>query len=151
MPRGVPLTPPELADALAVFLRTGSFTQAAAAIGKDASGVARALRRHPSDPERSRVYARELESVMGEAARLQRVALRMLRPMLADKDAKVAQGAVAQVNDTSRAAGTARTALAKLTGEHAADAVAVTLTSETPAVIALRKKVMDAIASKRPL
>ena len=125
MPRGVPLTPPELGLALDVYLRTGSFTQAAAAIGKDASGVARALRRHPSGPERSRVYARELDSVMAEAARLQRVALARLRPMLSDADAKVAQGAVAQVNDTSRAAGTARTALAKLTGEHAAEKVAV--------------------------
>ena len=125
MPRGVPLTPPELGLALDTYLRTGSFTAAAAAIGKDASGVARALRRHPSDPERSRVYARELDSVMSEAARLQRVALRMMRPMLASDDAKVAQGAVAQINDTSRASGTARTALAKLTGEHAAEKVAV--------------------------
>ena len=125
MPRGVPLTPPELGLALDTYLRTGSFAQAAAAIGKDASGVARALRRHPSDPERSRVYARELDSVMAEAARLQRVALRVLRPMLASDDAKTAQGAVAQINDTSRASGTARTALAKLTGEHAAEKVAV--------------------------
>jgi hypothetical protein len=148
---GPPITPTELATALDVYLRTGSFAQAAAAIGRNAGATACALRRNHSDVDRRRVYARELESVMGEAARLQRVALRMLRPMLSDVDAKVAQGAVAQVNDTSRAAGTARTALAKLTGEHAADAVAVTLTSETPAVIALRKKVMDAIASKRPL
>jgi len=122
---GPPITPTELATALDVYLRTGSFTQAAAAIGRTTSGVSRALRRHPSKSDRATVYARELESVMGEAARLQRVALRMLRPMLADKDAKVAQGAVAQINDTSRASGTARTALAKLTGEHAAEKVAV--------------------------
>ena len=148
---GPPITPAELAVALDVYLRTGSFTRAAEAIGRTTSGVSRALRRNHSDVDRRKVYARELESVMGEAARLQRVALRMLRPMLSDADARVAQGAVAQVNDTSRAAGTARTALAKLTGEHAAEAVAVTLTSETPAVIALKKKVMNAIASKQPL
>ena len=122
---GPPITPTELAVALDVYLRTGSFTQAAAAIGRTTSGVSRALRRHPSKSDRSTVYARELDSVMSEAARLQRVALRMMRPMLASDDAKVAQGAVAQINDTSRASGTARTALAKLTGEHAAEKVAV--------------------------
>ena len=148
---GPPITPDDLATALEVYLRTGSFTQAAAAIGRNAGATAAALRRNHCDVDRRRVYARELDSVMGEAARLQRVALRMMRPMLASDDAKVAQGAVAQINDTSRASGTARTALAKLTGEHAAEAVAVTLTSETPAVIALKKKVMNAIASKQPL
>ena len=122
---GPPITPTELAAALDVYLRTGSFTRAAEAIGRTTSGVARALRRHPTKSDRATVYARELDSVMSEAARLQRVALRMLRPMLASDDAKVAQGAVAQVNDTSRASGTARTALAKLTGEHAAEKVAV--------------------------
>jgi hypothetical protein len=125
MPRGVPLTPLELGLALDTYLRTGSFARAAAAIGKDASATARALRRHPSKPDRASVYARELDSVMGEAARLQRVALSRMRSMLASDDAKVAQGAAAQINDTSRAAGTARTALAKLTGEHAAERVAV--------------------------
>lgn len=122
---GPPITPTELATALDVYLRTASFTQAAAAIGRTTSGVSRALRRHPSKSDRATVYARELEVVMSGAVRLQLIALRVLRQMLADKDAKVAQGAVAQVNDTSRAAGTARTALAKLTGEHAAEKVAV--------------------------
>ena len=122
---GPPITPDDLATALEVYLRTGSFTQAAAAIGRNAGATAAALRRNHCDVDRRRVYARELESVMSEAARLQRVALRMLRPMLASDDAKTAQGAVAQINDTSRASGTARTALAKLTGEHAAEKVAV--------------------------
>ena len=122
---GPPITPTELATALDVYLRSGSFSQAAAAIGRNAGATASALRRNHSDVDRRRVYARELESVMGEAARLQRVALARLRPMLLDADAKVAQGAVAQINDTSRASGTARTALAKLTGEHAAEKVAI--------------------------
>lgn len=122
---GPPITPAELAVALDVYLRTGSFTRAAEAIGRNIGATAAALRRNHSDVDRRKVYARELESVMSESARLQRVALRMLRPMLADKDARVAQGAVAQVNDTSRASGTARTALAKLTGEHAAEKVEV--------------------------
>ena len=122
---GPPITPTELAVALDVYLRTGSFTRAAEAIGRTTSGVSRALRRHPSKLDRATVYARELEAVMSGAVRLQLIALGVLRQMLAYKDAKVAQGAVAQVNDTSRAAGTARTALAKLTGEHAAEKVAV--------------------------
>lgn len=122
---GPPITPAELAVALDVYLRTGSFTRAAEAIGRNIGATAAALRRNHCDVDRRKVYARELESVMSESARLQRVALRMLRPMLADKDARVAQGAVAQVNDTSRASGTARTALAKLTGEHAAEKVEV--------------------------
>lgn len=122
---GPPITPADLAVALDVYLRTGSFTRAAEAIGRNIGATAAALRRNHSDVDRRKVYARELESVMGEAARLQRVALRMLRPMLSDADARVAQGAVAQVNDTSRASGTARTALAKLTGEHAAEKVEV--------------------------
>jgi len=122
---GPPITPTELATALDVYLRTASFTQAAAAIGRTTSGVSRALRRHPSKSDRATVYARELEVVMSGAVRLQLIALRVLRQMLASDDAKVAQGAVAQINDTSRASGTARTALAKLTGEHAAEKVAV--------------------------
>ena len=122
---GPPITPADLAVALDVYLRTGSFTRAAEAIGRTTSGVSRALRRHPSKSDRATVYARELEAVMSGAVRLQLISLRVLRQMMADKDAKVAQGAVAQVNDTSRAAGTARTALAKLTGEHAAEKVEV--------------------------
>lgn len=124
------ITPDELARALEVYLATASYTQAAKAIGRDRTGVMRALKRASDGHVRSQVYARALDAVMAEAAGIQRKALKVLRKDLDASDPKVAHSASAQVNDAIRAASTARTALAKMTGEHAAERLEVSTMSE---------------------
>ena len=55
--------------------------------------------------------------------------MKVLRADLKAPDPKVAHSAAAMLNDTMRAASTARTALAKLTGEHAPDKVDASITA----------------------
>lgn len=115
------ITPDELKDALAVFLATGSYTKAAQAIGRDRVGTMQALKRASSDNVRQRVYARTLDAVLAEVASAQRLAIRKNRKALGDP--KRCEGATFALNDTMAKASTARTALAKMTGEHAADKI----------------------------
>lgn len=122
---GAHYTAEELAEALRVFLVTGSFGAAAKAIGRDRVGVAQALKRHPEIIQRQRVYARRLDSILEKTTSAQAVAVKVLRRDLTASDPKIAHSAAAQINDTARAASTARTAVAKLTGEHAPDKVNV--------------------------
>lgn len=115
------ITPDELARAAEVFQATGSFTQAAKAIGRTRVGTMQALKRASSDNVRQQVYARSLDSVLASGVAAQRHAVKVLRADLDNSDPKVAHSASAQINDTMRAAATARTAIAKLTGDHAPD------------------------------
>ena len=115
------ITPDELRRAAEVFQATGSFSQAASAIGRDRTGVARALKRANDGHVRSQVYARTLDAVLSAGVAAQRHAVKVLRHDLDASDPKTAHSASAQINDTVRAVTTARTALAKLTGEHAPD------------------------------
>jgi hypothetical protein len=115
------ITPEELARAAEVFQATGSFTKAAAAIGRNRWAVTCALRSASNDSVRQRVYARTLDSVLSSGVAAQRHAVKVLRADLDNSDPKVAHSASAQINDTMRAAATARTAIAKLTGDHAPD------------------------------
>lgn len=115
-----PITPADLAKAQAVYLETASYACAARAIGRDTSAVRRRMLAQ-GQPERATLYARTLDAVMSEAMRAQREAVRVLRRDVKASDPKVAHSATAQLNDTLRAASTTRTALAKLSGEHAAE------------------------------
>jgi len=115
------ITPEELATATAVFLRTGSYTDAARAIGRSANGVRSALRRHSDSAVRGKVYARALDGALAEAVDAQRVALRKLRPDLAKPKGRA--DAAFAINDTAKSLVAARTALAKLTGEHAPEKI----------------------------
>lgn len=124
------ITPDELKRAAEVYLATASYTKAAAAIGRDRTGVMRALKRANDGHVRSQVYARTLDAVLVDGASIQRAALKVLRKDLKASDPKVAHSAAAQVNDAIRAASTARTALAKMTGEHAAERVEVSTLSD---------------------
>lgn len=125
MSAGQHYTAEELAEALRVFLETGSFRAAAAAIGRDRVGVAQALKRRVGSTQRQQVYARRLDSILEKTTSAQAVAVKVLRRDLVASDPKIAHSAAAQINDTARAASTARTAVAKLTGEHAPDKVNV--------------------------
>ena len=113
------ITPAELKVATATFLATGSYTKAAQAIGRSRVGTMQALRRASDDNVRQRIYARVLDAVLAEAADAQRVAVRRNRKAL--NDPKRCEGATFALNDTMAKAASARTALAKMTGEHAAE------------------------------
>lgn len=116
-----PITPEELAKATAEYLRTGSYSDAARAIGRSINGTRDALRRHGDDAIRRKVYARALDGALAEAVDAQRVALRKLRPDLAKPKGRA--DAAFAINDTAKSLVAARTALAKLTGEHAPEKI----------------------------
>lgn len=60
MPRGPEITLEELAVAIEVYVRTGSYTAAAEAIGRDVSSTRKAILR-ASLPEKSKLHARAIE------------------------------------------------------------------------------------------
>ena len=63
-----PLSPAELARAMDAYRASGTFAAAARAIGRDETGVRRALRRHLA-PERAALFAEELETAHVNALR----------------------------------------------------------------------------------
>ena len=112
-------TDDEKVRAKAVFLETGSYTKAAQAVGRSLGGTRDMLRREGSDVERRRLHARRMDAALAEFVDLQRVAVRKLRGDLSDP--KKRTDAVFAINDALGKLSTARTAYAKMTGEHAAE------------------------------
>lgn len=102
-----------------VFLETGSYTKAAQAVGRSLGGTRDMLRREGSDVERRRIHARRMDAALAEFVDLQRVAVRKLRGDL--NDPKKRTDTVFALNDALGKLSTARTAYAKMTGEHAAE------------------------------
>lgn len=131
------ITPEMIAVAAEVFQRTASYTESAKAIGKSRVATMQALKRASDSNVRQHVYARTLDAVLTECVTAQREAVKVLRRDVKNGDPKIAHSASAQLNDTARAASTARTALAKLTGEHAPDRIAATLSAEVVVLPAL--------------
>lgn len=119
------ITPEELRRAAEVYAATASYTEAAAAVGRDRIAIMRGLKRASDDNTRTRVYARTLDAVLSEGVTAQREAVKRLRRDARSSDPKVAHSAVAALNDTIRAAGTSRTAHAKLVGDHAPESVKI--------------------------
>lgn len=121
MPRGVPLTPEQIAEATRVYHATGNYSEAARAIGSDVSNVRRALIA-ANEPTRAILHTHAL-------ARAERDALRALvstrKQLVAAAetafDTKDLTAIAAQVHDNARATTQMRVAHAKLTGEHAAE------------------------------
>lgn len=113
------ITDDEKARAKAVFLETGSYTKAAQAIGRSLGGTRDMLRREGSDVERRRLHARRMDAALAEVVDLQRTAVRKLRGDL--KNPKTRVDAVFAISDALGKLSTARTAYAKMTGEHAAE------------------------------
>jgi len=116
-----PITPDELARATAVYLETGSYTEAARAIGRSLGGTRDALRKHASDVDRRSVYARTLDAALSEAIDAERAAVRLLRGDL--KKPRGRNGVVSALGDANRTLITATTAHAKLVGSHAAEKI----------------------------
>jgi hypothetical protein len=130
MPRGVPLTPDQIAEATRVYLATGNYSEAARAIGSDVSNVRRQLIA-AEEPTRAMLHTQAL-------ARAERDALRALvtvRKGLVDDFAVAAEpkdraALSAQVHDNARATTQMRVAHAKLTGDHAPDKHAHTVEAD---------------------
>lgn len=78
-----PLAPDELAQALVVYREQGTYTAAAVAVGRDASTVRKALRRHTA-PERAALFAEELEHAHANALAAVRKARRKAVDALAE-------------------------------------------------------------------
>lgn len=137
MPRGVPLTPEQIAEAARVYLATGNYAAAAEAIGSDRSNVRRQLIA-AEEPRRAALHTHAL-------ARAERDALRALvstRKGLVQDFAQAAEpkdrvAAAAQIHDNARATTQMRVAHAKLTGEHAAEKHALNVAAEVVVLPAL--------------
>lgn len=114
-----PLTPVELARAMAAYRASGTFAAAARAIGRDETGVRRALRRHLA-PARSELIAEELDGAHHDALRAvskaRRKASRALDAAVEPRDIALLGRALA---DVLRATTAARTAHARLTAPDA--------------------------------
>lgn len=121
------ITPEELATAAETYLRTGSFTEAAKAIGRERTGVMRALRRSSPDHVRAQVYARALDGALSRvAADVSRTAAELRADARGAKKPSERASAAAALNDAARTLNQLRTAQAKLTGSHAPERTDVT-------------------------
>ncbi len=119
-----PLAPDELAQALTVYRERGTYAAAAAAVGRDASTIRKALRRHEA-PERAALFAEELEQAHANALRATRKARRKAVAALADATDPRDIALLAHVcHEGLRAVTTARVAHARLQPPDAARAAA---------------------------
>jgi hypothetical protein len=113
------ITPEEIAAAAKVYQTTGSYAEAAVAIGRDKSAVRRALIR-AGEPLRATLHTHALAKAEREARRALVKSREKLATMLeASSDVKDVTALAAQIHDNARATTTMRTAHARLTGEHA--------------------------------
>lgn len=130
MPRGVPLTPEQIAEAARLYAETGNASEVARQMGLDDWTITRALR---AAGERTRA---ELHThALARAERDARRALVTIRKRLVEKaeevgDVKDLAALAAQVHDNARATTQMRVAHAKLTGEHAAEKHAHTVDAD---------------------
>jgi len=124
MPRGVPLTPEQIAEATRVYLETGNYSEAARAIGSDNHSHVRRALIAAREPERAQLHARALARAERDARRaLTRIRAKLEAAADAAGDSKELAIVAAQVHDNARATTQMRVAHAKLTGEHAASTV----------------------------
>ncbi len=133
MPRGVPLTPEQIAEATRVYLATGNYAAAAEAIGSDRSNVRRQLIA-AEEPRRASLHAHALARAERDARRaLVRARRKLVEALDGAADEKALATVAAQIHDNARATTQMRTAHAKLTGDHAATRLEVDL-AETEAL-----------------
>jgi pyruvate-formate lyase len=137
MPRGVPLTPDQIAEATRVYLATGNYSEAARAIGSDNHSHVRRALIAAREPERAQLHTHALAKAERDARRaLQRVRAKLEAFVEEAVDTKDLTALAAQVHDNARATTQMRVAHAKLTGDHAPDKHAHTVEAD------------DALASK---
>jgi pyruvate-formate lyase len=131
MPRGVPLTPDQIAEATRVYLATGNYSEAARAIGSDNHSHVRRALIAAREPERAQLHTHALAKAERDARRaLQRVRAKLEAFVEEAVDTKDLTALAAQVHDNARATTQMRVAHAKLTGDHAPDKHAHTVEAD---------------------
>lgn len=130
MPRGVPLTPEQIAEAARLYAETGNASEVARQMGLDDWTVTRALRA-AGERTRAELHTHALARAERDARRAL-VEIRRKLELAADTTADVKELAAiaAQVHDNARATTQMRVAHAKLTGEHAAEKHAHTVDAD---------------------
>lgn len=130
MPRGVPLTPEQIAEAARLYAETGNASEVARQMGLDDWTVTRALRA-AGERTRAELHTHALARAERDARRAL-VEIRRKLELAADTAADVKELAAiaAQVHDNARATTQMRVAHAKLTGEHAAEKHAHTVDAD---------------------
>jgi hypothetical protein len=119
-----------MAEALRVYLATGTYAEAARAIGADETAVRRQLRA-AREPERAALHTHALAKAERDARRaLQRVRAKLEAFVEEAVDTKDLTALAAQVHDNARATTQMRVAHAKLTGDHAPDKHAHTVEAD---------------------
>ena len=130
MPRGVPLTPEQSAEAARVYLATGNYAAAAEAIGSDRSNVRRQLIA-AEEPRRASLHTHALARAERDARRaLERIRAKLEAAADGAAEVKDLAAIAAQIHDNARATTQMRVAHAKLTGEHAAEKHAHTVEAD---------------------
>ena len=125
MPRGVPLTPEQIAEATRVYLATGNYAAAADAIGSDRSNVRRQLIA-AQEPHRAALHAQALAQAERDARRaVVKTRRRLVSALDGAADEKALATVAAQIHDNARVISTMRTSHARLTGDHAPDRLEV--------------------------
>lgn len=126
MPRGVPLTPEQLAEATRVYLETGNYSEAARAIGSNNHSHVRRALIAAQEPERAQLHAHALARAERDARRaLVKARRKLVEALDGAADEKALATVAAQIHDNARATTQMRTAHAKLTGAHAPDRLEV--------------------------
>lgn len=113
------LSPDQRAELLRAYLATGSYAEAGRAVGITRQSARASLRQTDDGLQRLTLIARASDAVVAEAMDASRAAVRSNRKLLASP--KTATDAAFAINDSLRAATQTRVAIAKLTGEHAAE------------------------------
>ena len=122
-----------MAEALRVYLATGNYSEAARAIGADASNLRRQLIA-AREPERATLHTHALAKAERDARRaLERVRAKLEAFTEQAVDTKDLTALAAQIHDNARATTQMRVAHAKLTGDHAATRLEVDV-AETEAL-----------------
>lgn len=124
MPRGVPLTPEQLAEAARVYHETGNYSEAARAIGSNNHSHVRRALIAAQEPERAQLHAHALARAERDARRaLVKARCKLVEALDGAADEKALATVAAQIHDNARATTQMRVAHAKLTGAHAPDRI----------------------------
>lgn len=141
------LSPEQRAELLRVYLATGSYAEAGRALGISRSGARDALRKTEDGLQRLTLIARASDAVVAEAMDASRAAVRSNRRLLTNP--KTATDAAFAINDALRAATQTRVAIAKLTGEHAAERHELAVTTLSDADLDARIRELEGSGPER--
>ena len=151
MPRGVPLTPDQIAEATRVYLATGNYSEAARAIGSDNHSHVRRALIAAREPDRAQLHTHALAKAERDARRaLQRVRAKLEAFTEQAVDTKDLTALAAQIHDNARATTQMRVAHAKLTGEHAAEKHAHTVEADDVLASKLARLAASAATGEDP-